>query len=164
VLSLSSNSITADSGIYYEDYFYNASCHSQGENYLDAYNGHEHGNLGYHYHLTIDKDSLYPTFPYIVGPKYYGCIPGDSCPTTILSTTSTTMSTCGASTATSSACAANNDNGSNGDDNNGDKSSGLGTPAVIGIAVGGGAAAVGGIAAVVFSMSKASGAAAVGVH
>lgn len=43
------------------------------DHYLDEYNGHEHGDLGYHYHVTIDADGA-GVFPYLSGPKYRGCL------------------------------------------------------------------------------------------
>ena len=73
VISLSCNSITVNSGVYVEDYYYNASCYAVGGANLDYHNGHDHDGLGYHYHVTIDSTKK-PIFPYIVGPKMYGCV------------------------------------------------------------------------------------------
>ena len=73
ITTLSSNTISTNSGIYAEDYYYDASCYAQGGANLDSHNGHSHGNLGYHYHLTIDSITQKPVFPYIVGPTLYGC-------------------------------------------------------------------------------------------
>jgi hypothetical protein len=73
VISLSGNSITVNSGVYVEDYYYNASCYAVGGANLDYHNGHDHDGLGYHYHVTIDSTKK-PIFPYIVGPKMYGCV------------------------------------------------------------------------------------------
>eukprot|EP00299_Pterocystis_sp_00344_P016493 c8275_g1_i4.p1 GENE.c8275_g1_i4~~c8275_g1_i4.p1 ORF type:complete len:658 (-),score=146.06 c8275_g1_i4:27-1814(-) len=67
VSSLSGNTISTVSGAYFEDYYYNSSCTSQGSDYLDSSNGHDHDGLGYHYHLT-------ETFPYVLGPKFYGAL------------------------------------------------------------------------------------------
>ena len=76
VTSLSSNTFTAVSGFYYEDYYYDSTCGSSGGQYLNEYNGHDHDNLGFHYHFTIDTNSN-PTFPYSMGVKFYGCITED---------------------------------------------------------------------------------------
>jgi hypothetical protein len=73
--TLSQNTLLAESGIYYEDYFYDPQCTTQGTEYLDAFNGHDHDDLGFHYHLTIDGNTGKPTFPYLTGPKYFGCQP-----------------------------------------------------------------------------------------
>ena len=59
-------------GVYYEDYFFNQTCANQGGVYLDSHNGHSHDSLGYHYHITVDNNNK-PVFPYLVGPKFYGC-------------------------------------------------------------------------------------------
>jgi hypothetical protein len=99
----SSNPLSSASGIFYEDYFYNATCGALGGAYLNEFNGHDHDNLGFHYHTTVDS-SMRPTFPYIVGPKYYGCIRGGTCSTAISAgatggTTSSVSSSCGTSSA-----------------------------------------------------------------
>mmetsp|Transcript_22895 Transcript_22895/g.38187 ORF Transcript_22895/g.38187 Transcript_22895/m.38187 type:complete len:138 (+) Transcript_22895:992-1405(+) len=60
----------------------NSSCFDQqlqGEqsqqHYLDAYNGHSHGDYGYHYHVTLESDvQKIAAFPYFVGPKFRGCL------------------------------------------------------------------------------------------
>lgn len=59
------------SGIYYEDFYYDAACTAQGDKYLDEHNGHDHDALGYHYHATTDEN-LTPTFPLVNGPDYFG--------------------------------------------------------------------------------------------
>lgn len=82
VKTQSSNRVNSASGIYYEDYYYDSTCGAQGGEYLNEFNGHDHDNLGFHYHTTIDAN-LRPVFPYIVGPKYYGCIRGGTCSTTL---------------------------------------------------------------------------------
>lgn len=76
VTSLSSNTFTAVSGFYYEDYYYDSACGSSGGQYLNEYNGHDHDDLGFHYHFTIDTSSN-PVFPYSMGVKFYGCITDD---------------------------------------------------------------------------------------
>lgn len=100
----SSNPMSSASGIFYEDYYYNSTCGSQGGEYLNEYNGHDHDNLGFHYHTTVDT-SMRPTFPYIVGPKYYGCIRGGTCPTTISAGSQGGVSSVSSSCGTSSAVA-----------------------------------------------------------
>ncbi|MBV1883592.1 MAG: hypothetical protein KUG82_18265 [Pseudomonadales bacterium] len=41
--------------------------------YLDEHNGHDHDDLGYHYHITVEStDGSTPKFPYIIGPTFYG--------------------------------------------------------------------------------------------
>jgi hypothetical protein len=84
VSSLSGNEISSVSGVYLEDYFYNISCSMQGAEYLDSHNGHDHGDYGYHYHFTIDTDAK-PIFPYLIGPKYYGCVTSSACCGSIIS-------------------------------------------------------------------------------
>ena len=76
VLSLSSNTISAASGIYFEDYYLDTACAAlAGPNiYLDKNNGHDHGTLGYHYHITTDSNGN-GVFPYGPGPKFHGCLP-----------------------------------------------------------------------------------------
>lgn len=74
VTTLSSNTIPSLSGIYLEDYYFDQTCYAQGGAFLNHNNGHEHDNLGFHYHVTIDG-SKQPTFPYVIGPQYYGCLP-----------------------------------------------------------------------------------------
>jgi len=94
LMTLSGNTISSSSGIYFEDYFYNSSCGSLGDNYLNEYNGHQHDDLGFHYHVTVDA------FPYLIGPKYYGCLPeGSNCPAQVMTTGENRLSTCKASIA-----------------------------------------------------------------
>ncbi len=65
-LSQSGHDIPAVSGVYLEDYYYDAAC--TGGEFLDEHNGHDTGDLrGYHYHLT-------DTFPYNIGPTFYGAL------------------------------------------------------------------------------------------
>jgi hypothetical protein len=98
--SLSGNDIPSVSGIYLEDYYYNASCTSNGEEYLDAHNGHDHGSYGYHYHFTMDSDGT-PIFPYLVGPTYYGCVSSSNCCGDIKSMTCKGLSICESDTGVS---------------------------------------------------------------
>ena len=79
VTSSSGNTFTAESGYYYEDYYYDTDLYANGAAYLDQYNGHdtdaEDGtDYGYHYHLTVveESGSYLPSFPFSVGPKFYG--------------------------------------------------------------------------------------------
>lgn len=102
VKTQSSNTVSSASGIYFEDYYYDSSCGAQGGEYLNEYNGHDHDNLGFHYHTTLDS-SKRPVFPYIVGPKFYGCVRGGTCSTTLSvgqgSSGTTVSSACGTSSA-----------------------------------------------------------------
>ena len=77
VKSQSGNSYTAESGAYYEDYYFDTSCQASGEEYLDVYNGHDHDDLGWHYHLTVNA-SGHPVFPFAIGPQFYGTLPSAS--------------------------------------------------------------------------------------
>ena len=78
--SLSGNVFDAVSGFFYEDYYWDQSLTSQGGVYLDQFNGHQDEDRGYHYHLTtIETDgSLAPSFPYTVGPRFYGQLQDDA--------------------------------------------------------------------------------------
>jgi len=67
VTSMSGNDFVATSGFYKEDYYYDSDCSDGGLAFLDQYNGHEHDDLGYHYHITY-------TFPYFTGPVLYGTV------------------------------------------------------------------------------------------
>ena len=81
VESNSGNEFTVVSGYYYQDYYYDSSLTAQGNEYLDEHNGHDHDNLGYHYHSTVeanDDGDLIPSFPYNIGPSFYGDTPGGS--------------------------------------------------------------------------------------
>ena len=85
VVSQSGNGYTAESGSYWEDYYYDSECGGSGGVYLNQYNGHTHGNLGFHYHLTVDSDGL-PQFPFGIGPQFYGVLSAgheDYCCTTV---------------------------------------------------------------------------------
>lgn len=95
--TLSGNTITARNGIYYEDYFYNSSCYAQGGEYLNGYNGHSHDNYGFHYHFTVDS-TMTATFPYAIGPKFYGCVSSGCYQKACVSSCSTGTSVCGTTT------------------------------------------------------------------
>ena len=78
VQSLSGNQFVTTSGYYFQDYYYDASCSAQGIEYMDEHNGHEHDDLGYHYHVTVEQaadGSLVDVFPFYVGPTYAGNLP-----------------------------------------------------------------------------------------
>jgi hypothetical protein len=77
-------------GAFFEDYYYDSLFHQMGndkspdQEYLDEHNGHDHEPYGYHYHITTTDKSdgdhdqdLQPVFPFILGPKFYGCLPSD---------------------------------------------------------------------------------------
>jgi hypothetical protein len=100
--TLSGNTISAASGIYIEDYYYNSSCSALGGVYLDKHNGHSHGTYGYHYHITISSASSWAgVFPYFVGPKLYGCRSSGSCCSSLTSQScSSSGSVCGTSDGT----------------------------------------------------------------
>ena len=70
-IRIDGNDALARAGVYYEDYYYDASCTRASVHALDEHNGHDHADLGYHYHVTVDN-TLRPTFPLVHGPDYYG--------------------------------------------------------------------------------------------
>ena len=72
--SLSSNTFITSTGFFFEDYYYDSTCTSNGGNKaLDQFNGHEHDNLGYHYHLSIESNAdTSPKFPFTFGPRFKG--------------------------------------------------------------------------------------------
>ena len=70
-IRINGNDSFARSGIYYEDYYYDSFCTNASAHALDEHNGHDHDELGYHYHVTVDLN-LQPTFPLVHGPDYYG--------------------------------------------------------------------------------------------
>lgn len=86
--SLSGNTFSTVDGFFYEDYYFDSACPSQGAQYLDAYNGHDHDGLGYHYHLTVTDTSsaltdnfpyaLKPVFPFTFGPRFRGNLPSSN--------------------------------------------------------------------------------------
>ena len=63
--TLSGNVVPATSGLFYEDWYYDAGCRDAGVHTLDASNGHDHDGLGYHYHFSL-------AFPYTMGPIFAG--------------------------------------------------------------------------------------------
>ena len=80
ITSMSGNDILAASGAFYEDFYWDSDCTAQGGANLDEHNAHEHDDLGYHYHVTVEDlgDSLSPVFPYAMGPLFAGELPQDS--------------------------------------------------------------------------------------
>jgi hypothetical protein len=71
------NNISAASGLFFQDYYWNQSCTALGGAALDQYNGHTHDNLGYHYHITRTQNadgSFSEAFPYLLGPTLYGTV------------------------------------------------------------------------------------------
>ncbi len=63
----SNHEYIAESGYYFQDYYFNTAC----TDCLDEHNGHDHDGLGYHYHFTLNED-LSAAFPFSVGPRLYG--------------------------------------------------------------------------------------------
>ncbi|MEM6708473.1 MAG: YHYH protein [Pseudomonadota bacterium] len=61
----------AKAGFYREDFYYDPACTAQGDAYLDEHNGHDHDDLGFHYHTTVYAD-MTPAFPLHFGPNLYG--------------------------------------------------------------------------------------------
>lgn len=99
VYSQSGNSFSAKSGMYYEDYYYDASCYKHegatSDATLDAHNGHDHDSYGYHYHLTVaDTSTMSPVFPYGPGPQFFGCVNGTYCKSSIDSRSAYATSKC----------------------------------------------------------------------
>jgi hypothetical protein len=64
-ISEGGDAYTVESGYYFEDYYFDATCAAAGGEFLDEHNGHDHDAFGYHYHQT-------ESFPYNVGPEYRG--------------------------------------------------------------------------------------------
>tara|TARA_R110001599_G_C12268908_1_gene661159 strand:+ start:3852 stop:5894 length:2043 start_codon:yes stop_codon:yes gene_type:complete len=80
VTTLSGNSLSADDGYFYEDYYYRGAEATGAQ--LDQHNGHDNGDgRGYHYHITLTEGSdgkLVPSFPYTMGPSFYGELPDNA--------------------------------------------------------------------------------------
>ena len=75
ITTQSGNPLVATSGFFFEDYYYDANCASQGIAFLDQHNGHTHDELGYHYHITIQQNAnntFEDVFPSNVGPTFHG--------------------------------------------------------------------------------------------
>jgi len=85
-ISLSGNTFTASAGFFYEDFYWNSNLTNLGGVYLDQYNGHTDETLGYHYHVTItvdDRGVQTPSFPYTIGPRFYGQLQDNSIITSV---------------------------------------------------------------------------------
>lgn len=96
-ITQSGNPVSAASGLFYEDYYYDATLTALGGAYLDQNNGHNHGELGYHYHLTIESGSdgkLLPAFPFTFGPRFHGKLESNGL-TTCASTATAGLSAAG---------------------------------------------------------------------
>jgi hypothetical protein len=79
VSTLSGNTLSATDGYYFQDYYY-AGLPATGSQ-LDQYNGHDNSDgRGYHYHITLVNNAgkLTPSFPYTVGPRFYGELPANA--------------------------------------------------------------------------------------
>lgn len=80
VNTLSGNTLNADDGYYFEDYFYAGRPVTGAQ--LDEHNGHDNNDgRGYHYHITLvldGQEKLQPSFPYTVGPRFYGDLPDNA--------------------------------------------------------------------------------------
>ena len=68
-------------GAFFEDYWFDIGLDDGAPHALDAFNGHAHDDLGYHYHITRIQNgdgSFTDVFPYILGPWFRGELrPGD---------------------------------------------------------------------------------------
>ena len=68
-------------GAFFEDYWFDIGLDDGAPHALDAFNGHSHDDLGYHYHITRIQNgdgSFTDVFPYILGPWFRGELrPGD---------------------------------------------------------------------------------------
>ena len=84
VLTQSGNVLNATSGFYFEDYYYNSTCTTQGNDYLDQYNGRYDSDYGYVYHVTIEDpyaEVVTTVFPHFIGPFFYGTLDSNTiCP------------------------------------------------------------------------------------
>jgi hypothetical protein len=100
----SGNNISAASGIFVEDYYYDPSCTAKGGAFLDAHNGHSHDDYGYHYHVTITPTGL-GVFPFFMGPQYRGCRSSGACCALLTGGCTSSGSVCGLSEGATSAAA-----------------------------------------------------------
>lgn len=79
VTTMSGNPLLASDGYFYQDYYYAGIAASGSQ--LDQYNGHDNSDgRGYHYHITLQDVSgkLTPSFPYTIGPRFYGELPANA--------------------------------------------------------------------------------------
>ena len=62
-------------GAFFEDYWFDIGLDDGAPHALDAFNGHAHDDIGYHYHITRIQNgdgSFTDVFPYILGPWFRG--------------------------------------------------------------------------------------------
>ena len=62
-------------GSFFEDYWFDIGLDDGSPHALDAFNGHAHDDIGYHYHITRIQNgdgSFTDVFPYILGPWFRG--------------------------------------------------------------------------------------------
>ena len=81
VVSMSGNTLSTETGFYYEDYYYDSSLTASGDDYLDQHGGHDHDGYGYHYHLPTefnDQGEVVTSFPSTIGPTFYGELTDDA--------------------------------------------------------------------------------------
>ena len=80
VTTLSGNTLTANDGYFYEDYYYANETVNGAQ--LDQNNGHDtNDGKGYHYHITLTQaqdGKLTPSFPYTIGPNLKGNLASNS--------------------------------------------------------------------------------------
>ena len=79
VTTASGNPLLASDGYFYQDYYYTGAVGSGSQ--LDQYNGHDNSDgRGYHYHISLQDVSgkLTPSFPYTIGPRFYGELPDNA--------------------------------------------------------------------------------------
>lgn len=76
---------STESGFYFQDYYYDATCTAQGAEYLDEHTGHYDDVRGYHYHITLNEEPAEgdyvprdAAFPFTFGPAYAGELPANS--------------------------------------------------------------------------------------
>jgi len=80
VTTLSGNTLAANDGYFYEDYYYAAETVEGAQ--LDQNNGHDSNDgKGYHYHITLTQapnGKLIPSYPYTIGPNFKGKLTSNS--------------------------------------------------------------------------------------
>ncbi|MEO2108322.1 MAG: YHYH protein [Actinomycetota bacterium] len=77
VSTLRGNIIQAVPAVCFEDYYFDASLDDGTLQALDEHNGHDHDDLGYHYHVTLEADADGHTtnvFPYFIGETFAGVL------------------------------------------------------------------------------------------
>jgi len=81
IVSMSGNDLSAAPGFYYEDYYYDSSLTASGDDYLDEHSGHDHDDIGYHYHLPTQfntDNQIVTAFPNTIGPRFFGELTDDA--------------------------------------------------------------------------------------